>query len=375
MSKINFRDAMTIDELRAFIPAVGEDLTVVVQSEPGCGKTSLLSMIAVDNGDKWRKVGDNYPDDKYDYIYVDCPVKDMADIGMAIPNHDTKTLEYYVASLFKMSNGKPKYVLLDEIMKAPKLMQVIYTRLMLERTVGDEPLPERDGLKSVVFATSNNASDKVGDGMLAHAGNRVCIVPMSKPNVTEWLTWATDNGVSRIVRTFVKMFPRCLASYKDGDQDDNPYIFHPSKSALSFCSPRSLYKCDKTIVNRDKYSDNALMVGLAGTIGMSAAKDMQALLSLDRMLLDVREEIIKSPTTVAVPEDIAAQLMIMFQAVDVLETQDELSSFMEFVDRIKSSEIQAVFFSMMMRNKRTLRLARHNTRISKWASDNHELFA
>jgi hypothetical protein len=117
------------------------------------------------------------------------------------------------------------------------------------------------------------------------------------------------------------------------------------------------------------------MVGLAGTIGMSAAKDMQALLSLDRMLLDVREEIIKSPKTVDVPDDIAAQLMIMFQAVDVLETQDELSSFMEFVDRIKSSEVQAVFFSMMMRNKRTLRLARHNTRISKWASDNHELFA
>ena len=375
MSKINFRETMTIDELRAFIPAVGEDITVVVQSEPGCGKTSLLAMIATDNGDKWRKAGDDYPDDKYDYIYVDCPVKDMADIGMTIPNHDTKTLEYYVASLFKMDNGKPKYVLLDEVMKAPKLMQVIYTRMMLERTVGDTPLPEADGLKSVVFATSNNASDKVGDGMLAHAGNRVCIVPMAKPTVPEWLTWASDNGVSRITRTFVKMFPRCLASYKDGDQDDNPYIFHPNKSALSFCSPRSLYKADKIITRRNKYSPNSSMVGLAGTIGMSAAKDMQALISLDTKLLDVRDEILKSPTTVSVPEDIAAQLMIMFQAVDVLETQDELSSFMEFVDRIKSSEIQAVFFTMMMRTKRTLRLARHNARISKWSADNHDLFA
>ena len=102
---------------------------------------------------------------------------------------------------------------------------------------------------------------------------------------------------------------------------------------------------------------------------------MQALISLDTKLLDVRDEILKSPTTVSVPEDIAAQLMIMFQAVDVLETQDELSSFMEFVDRIKSSEIQAVFFTMMMRNKRTLRLARHNARISKWSADNHDLFA
>lgn len=374
MSKINFRDTMTIKELRAYIPAVGEDLTVVVQSEPGCGKTSLLSMIASDNGDKWRKVGDNYPDDKYDYIYVDCPVKDMADIGMAIPNHATKTLEYYVASLFRMDNGKPKVILLDEFMKSPKLMQVIYTRLMLERTVGDEPLPERDGRKSVVFATSNNASDMVGDSMLAHAGNRVCIVPMAKPTVDEWLAWATEAQVSRVIRTFVKMFPRSMASYMDGEQDDNPYIFHPKKSSLSFCSPRSFYKADAIVSKRDRITENALMVGLSGTIGMSAAKDMAALLSLDKKLLDVRDEIIVDPKNVAVPDDIAAQLMIMFQAVDVLETQDELSSFMEFVDRIKSSEIQAVFFTMMMRNTRTIRLARNNKSISTWASNNHELF-
>ena len=374
MSKINFRDTMTIKELRAFIPAVGDDLTVVVQSEPGCGKTSLLSMIAMDNGDQWRTVGDNYPDDKYDYIYVDCPVKDMADIGMAIPNHETKTLEYYVASLFKMDSGKPKVILLDEFMKAPKLMQVIYTRLMLERAVGDTPLPVINGVKSIVFASSNNASDLVGDGMLAHAGNRVCIVPMAKPTVDEWLTWATEAKVSRVIRTFVKMFPRCLASYMDGDQDDNPYIFHPKKSALSFCSPRSLYKSDKIVSNRDRMTENALMVGLSGTIGMSAAKDMAALLSLDKKLLDVRDEILVDPKNVAVPDDIAAQLMIMFQAVDVLETQDELTSFMEFVERIKSSEIQAVFFTMMMRNARTIRLARNNKNISKWAADNHELF-
>ena len=374
MSKINFHDTMNIKELRSFIPSVGEELTVVVQSEPGCGKTSLLSMIAEDNGDQWRKVGDNFPNDKYDYIYVDCPVKDMADIGMAIPNHTTKTLEYYVASLFKMNNGKPKYVLLDEVMKAPKLMQVIYTRLMLERTVGDEPLPEQGDRKSVVFATSNNASDKVGDGMLAHAGNRVCIVRMSKPTVDEWLTWATEKGVSRVIRTFVKMFPRCMASYLDGDQNDNPYIFQPNKTALSFCSPRSLAKADVIIRNRDRNTENGVMVGLAGTIGLSAAKDMDALLGLDRKLLDVRDVIIKAPKTVAIPEDTAAQLMIMFQAVDVLQTQDELSSFMEFVDRIKSSEIQAVFFTMMMRNPKSIRLARNNMAIAKWATENHDLF-
>ena len=358
MSKMNFTPTVSIKELRKMIPLIGSELTIVIQSEPGCGKTSLLKMIEEDHGDK------------YDYIYVDCPVKDMSDIGMTIPNHASKTLEYYVAELFKLDSDKPKMICLDELMKAPKLLQIIFTRLMLEKMVGDRPLP--DG--SAIMATSNNASDGVGDSMLAHAGNRVCIVRMAKPTPDEWLQWATANGISRIVRAFVSMFPRVMASYTEGDhQRDNPYIFKPSMSTLSFCSPRSLAKCDAIVKHRDVLGENATMVALAGTIGASAAGDMAAFLSLEKSLMDVKD-IIKKPKDVPMPTDISAQLMIMFQAVDTLATQDELTSFMEFVERIQSSEVQAVFFTMMMRSPKTVRLARNNAKIAEWAKNNHELF-
>jgi len=371
MAKINFINTVSIKELRTMIPLIGSSLTPVIQSEPGCGKTSLLSMMAVDNGDKWRspKDGTGIEGDKYDYIYVDCPVKDMQDIGMTIPNHASKQLEYYVSELFAIDSTKPKIILLDEFMKSPKLLQVIFTRLMLERMVGDVPLP--DG--SIVFATSNNASDGVGDSMLAHAGNRVCILRMAKPTANEWLEWATENGVSRVIRAFVAMFPRVLASYTEGNQEDNPYIFKPNVPNLSFCSPRSLAKCDVIVKQRDILGDNATMCALAGTIGQAGAGDMSAFLSLEKSLVDVKD-IIKNPDGVKMPEDISAQLMIMFQAVDTLETQDDLTKFMQFVNRIKSSEIQAVFFTMMMRNQKALKLARNNTTIAMWAKDNHELF-
>jgi hypothetical protein len=305
----------------------------------------------------------------YDYIYVDCPVKDMQDIGMVIPNHETKTLQYYVAELFKLDSPKPKVILLDEFMKSPKLLQVIFTRLMLERMVGDSPLPKG----SIVFGTSNNASDGVGDNMLAHAGNRVCIVRMAKPSVNEWLEWASANGVSRVIRAWVTMFPRALASYIDGNQEDNPYIFKPNMSGLSFVSPRSLAKCDVIVKNRDVLGENSTMCALAGTIGHSAAGDMSAFLSLEKSLADVKD-IIKKPDTIDVPTDISAQLMIMFQAVDSLETQDELSKFMVFVKRLPSSEVRAVFFTMMMRSPKSIRLARNNKEIADWAINNHELF-
>ena len=377
MSKVNMLEEMSINELRGFIPLVGGELTVVVQSEPGCGKTSLLSMIAEDNGDKWRspKDGYNIEGDKYDYVYVDCPVKDMQDIGMTIPNHATQTLEYYVASLFNLQSNKPKVILLDEFMKSPKLLQVVFTRLMLERMVGDKPLPDGAELKSIVFATSNNASDGVGDSMLAHAGNRVCIVPMSKPTVNEWLTWAgfKENRVSRVIRAAVSMFPKCLSSYKHSDQKDNPYIFKPSMTSLSFVSPRSLAKADVIVRNKDKISENALKVGLAGTVGAAFAADMAAFISLESTLIQV-DDIIKNPEHITMPRDISAQLMIMFQAVDTLKTQDELSKFMTFVERIPSEEIQGVFFTMAMRTPSMLRLARNNEKISKWAENNHDMF-
>ena len=375
MAQVQFVNTVSINELRTIIPLIGGELTPIIQSEPGCGKTSLLSMIASDNGDTWRSPADgtSIEGDKYDYIYVDCPVKDMSDIGMTIPNHANRQLEYYVSELFNLSDPKPKIILLDEFMKSPKLLQVIFTRLMLERMVGDKALPKKDGVPSIVFGTSNNASDGVGDNMLAHAGNRVCIMRMAKPNVNEWLQWASENGISRVIRAGVAMFPRCLASYIDGDQKDNPYIFKPSMSSLSFVSPRSLAKADVIVKHRDKMTENSLKVALAGTVGASFAGDLSAFLMMEKSLADVKD-IVKDPEGIDVPKDISAQLMIMFQAVDVLETQDQLTKFMGFVDRIPSSEVQAVFFTMMMRNQKSIRLARNNQKISEWAKNNHDMF-
>jgi hypothetical protein len=357
MSEIKTIPSVTINELRTLIPAIGTELTVVVQSEPGCGKTSLLKMMEEDLGDK------------YEYIYVDCPVKDMSDIAMTIPNHESKTLETYVGSLFNLSSPKPKVILLDEFMKSPKLLQVIFTRMMLERCVGDTPLPKG----SIVFATSNNSSDGVGDSMLAHAGNRVCIVKMDKPNDEAWLPWATENGISALVRSWVSMNKRCLKSYTQSGQEDNPFIFNPSKSMLSFVSPRSLAKADVIVKVRDALGENATLAALAGTVGASAAGSMSAFFSIEKQLPDF-EAIIKSPDTIDVPTDNAAILMVIFNGVDSITTQDMMTKFMVFVKRIASKELQSLFFTMSMRNSKTVSIARGNNDIKNWAVSNSHLF-
>jgi len=353
---INFNNPITLAQARVAIRTLGATITAIIKGEPGCGKSTLLKMLKEDMGDK------------YDYIYVDCPVKDIGDTVMSVPTHDRTRLTQVVSDLFKLDSPKPKVIMLDEFMKTPKLLQTMWTRLMLERTVGDHVLPEG----SIVFATSNNASDGVGDSMLAHAGNRVTIYNLRKSNAAEWNIWATDNDIAPEIRACVAMNPRMMASYLDGGQDENALIFNPSRKELSFVTGRSLAKCDPIVRNRQVLGDVLTKASLAGTIGAAAAELMSAFLSLASELVSVKD-VIADPDNVRMPEKPAALFMMMFNAIDTIETQDELASFMKFLNRIKSSEIQSVFFTMAMQSKRVGKLAVRNEQIKDWAKNNYEL--
>lgn len=356
VSTVEFNNPMSVEDLRVMIPAYGEDITIVVKGEPGIAKSSLHHMLKQDLGDK------------YDHIYFDCPARDVGDAVMTLPDNDRTKLIQLLAEVFRMDSPKPKVIMLDEFMKTPKLLQIIWTRLMLERTLGDHPLPKG----SIVFATSNNASDGVGDSMLAHAGNRVMIVNMRKPTANEWGVWATDNNIAPEIRACVAMNPRLLASYLDGGQEDNPYIFNPTRKVLSFVSPRSLAKCDIAVRKRAQVGALRTQAALAGTIGMAAAELLSAFLSLSSELTSVGD-VIADPDNVRMPEKPAALFMMMFNAIDTIQTQDELASFMKFINRVPSSEVQSVFFTIAMQSKRFAKLAVRNEQIKSWAATNYQL--
>ena len=354
-----FSNPVTIDEAYTLVKTLGTSNTFLFVGEPGIGKSTLHSRLKSDI---------DYPADKYDHIYVDFSNTDLGDLFIRAPNRETGELEFYPSSLFKLKSGKPKIIMLDEIGKCDKMMQKMAMRLVLDHVLGDEELPEG----SIVFATTNNFSDGVGDAILAHGGNRVTIVNVSKSSEKQWNPWATDNGISAVIRAWVAMNPRCLASYLDGGQEDNPFIFKPSNRTLSFVSPRSLAKCDPIVRKRDLIGPKLTHSSLAGTIGVAAAESMAAFLSLEKELVSVRQ-VLADPDNVAMPEKPAALFMMMFNAIDTIETQDDLSKFMRFVNRVRSSEIQAVFFTMLLQSKRTARIARLNQQVSEWARTNYEL--
>ena len=367
MSSITTYPTLTIGQTTEAIAAIGTTNTVLVLSEPGCGKTSILRGLAEMFGDKWRNVGDSFEDDKYDYIYIDGPNKEMMDLAATIPNHASKSMDYYISCLFNMTNPRPKVILVDEALKVPKLLQPIFTRMYLEKTVGDEPLPKG----SYILATSNNSSDGVGDVLPAHTANRLTIVRMQKPSMKDWLVWAAERNINPIIRATVAMYPRMMKSYLDADQHDNPYIFRPSSTMLSFVSPRSLEKCNP-IVNA-KLSEEMTLALLAGTIGERGARDMSAFIQMEKKVKKF-DDIIKNPEGIDMPheDETAAILLMLFQGLDHTDTQDKLNKFQLFVNRIKQVEIQTLWFILLMRSNKA-RLGRYNETVNKWAIENHHL--
>jgi hypothetical protein len=374
MSKANISmtEQLEIDEIGRFTQVCGGSNTAIVLSEPGCGKSSLLAMYAESQGDQWRHPGEYFPSDKNMYIYLDCPMKDVPDIVAPIPDRDTKQVESYVGSLFKMADTRPKIIMADEFMKTPKMMQTMFTRLFLERSVGDIPLPKN----SVVFATSNNSSDGVGDNMLAHAGNRVTILRMRKPSAKKWVQWANDNGISSLLRAWAALNPDAFESYtelSDDAADKNPYIFNPRRQNLSFLSPRSLAKCDPIVKNRAILGERTVNAALAGTVGKAAAHAISAFFLIEKDLIPVRK-IISDPMGVPMTDNAGAKIMIIFNSIDEIETDEDLTAFMKYVDREKSEEYRALFYSSVTQSKKTVKLAKNNKALSDYIIKNFHLF-
>lgn len=367
-SILKFNTPLSFNECLALIDNFADETSILIEGTPGTGKSSLLPALAEFYGDEWRKAGDYFPNDKYTYIYVDCGALDHGDIIMRVPVHATKSQEQYTSSLFNMDDPRPKIIMFDERGKMPKSMQPIVTRVDLERTVGDKPLPEG----SKVFSTTNYASDGVGDILPAHSMDRVMLGEMRNPTQTEWCAWASTKGLDSRLIAAAAMNARFFESYKDGDHtNDNPYIFHPRKNARTFLTMRSLAKCSKVFALSNVMSEKVTRAALAGLVGVAAAEKLASILAVQGDAVSP-DEIFTNPSA-ATPRGIAALYLTMFNALEKVTTQDELSALTDFMQRTKSVEMESVYFTVVMRNKRLAAMGNRNNKIRQWAQANLDM--
>lgn len=355
MSTLNFGSTVSLKEAASLVMHCPETV-FCFQGEPGIGKSSMMRVFE-------EAYGDNYS-----YAYIDCATVDLGDIAMPAVNHESKITEYYPNSRFQLHTGKPVIIMLDEFGKAPQPVQNMLHPLLESRKkrLGDRYLPEG----SRVFIATNLSSDGVGDNLKAHTRNRVSMVTVRKPDADEWLEWGVSNNIEGVVMAWVNQFPHCLASYTDGLQESNPYVFNPKKVQTAYVSPRSLEGASRIVRNRDKITDNALTTSLTGTLGEAAARDMQAFIEYQDQLPSW-EAIIKTPHSVNVPDSPGACAVMIFGAIQKVD-RETITPFMEYVERFEA-EWQAAFAINLSKNPDKQRVAYQSTKFRDWCLKNEDI--
>jgi hypothetical protein len=170
---------------------------------------------------------------------------------------------------------------------------------------------------------------------------------------------------------WVNQFPHAMASYMDGDQESNPYIFNPKRQQGSFVSGRSLQLASNDILKqRDKLTANALLASMIGTIGESAARDMHAFVEYQDQL-PTWDDITKDPAKAKLPESPGACAVMVFGAIAKID-RNTITPFMEYVERM-APEWQAVFAVNLCKNPDKKQIGYTCTKFRDWALANVDI--
>jgi len=338
---MNMSLTTTFAQTATLIRTCGTTNTFHIQSAPGQGKSSILGQLS-------REMPD------YTACYIDANSCDLGDISMPVVDRERMVTNYAPNARFNVSKDqtRPVIIMLDELPKASRPVLNMFMPLILERRIGDVPLPKG----SIVFSTGNLATDGVGDNLPAHFWNRVSVLDYANPTADEWLAWAVNNDVAPEVMAFARDYPQVFERYDLIDEKEtNPYIFNPMQgNTRAFCSPRSLEKASNIVKQRDTLGDS-MLAALAGTVGEAAARDLEA----NVMLADEMPRfaaIIADPEKCKLPGGVGAYFLMAF-SLAARANAENLTAIMTYINRFESFEASTLFVTTVASNKAKVGMA------------------
>ena len=332
-------NVVSLADASAIIAATGDHTTTILMGEPGIGKSSLRNEILARLG--WGAD---------QCVYLDAPLLDFPDFYMPSVVDGVTHNAYH--ERWHLDSDKPQLYMVDEIGKMAGVTKPMITRLLLERTVSDRPIPKG----SIIFATSNLSTDGVGDTFPAHMNNRVSTLQVRKPNHTEVLQFGTTHGMNGTLLYFIGENPEVCQSYTDLDAEalaTNKYIFNPKTNTKQFCSNRAFWFVSNTL---NKMEINSLnkeqsMAHICGAIGAPATAELWATVELADTL-PTRKSIYSDPLNARLPDNLASQLLLATRLASGLDS-DNADATTKYMTRLEA-EIQAVTGRLIFKSKPTV---------------------
>ena len=347
MSEIN--NVVSLVSAANIIAATGDKTTTILVGEPGIGKSSLRDHILSILG--WGKD---------QCVYLDAPLLDFPDFYMPEVKDGMTSNAYH--SRWHLDSDKPQLYMVDEIGKMSGVAKPMITRFLLERTVSDRPIPEG----SIVFATSNLATDGVGDAFPAHMNNRVSTLKARKPDHEEVVEFGTKHGMNGTLIYFVRETPEVCQAYDELSAEElanNKYIFNPKTNTKQFVSNRSLWFASHALdrMEEGRMSKAETMAHIAGALGSAATAELWATVELADSL-PTRSSIYSSPDVAKIPDNMAAQLLLAVRLSSGLGL-DNAEATTKYMVRLEP-EIQAVAGRLIFKSKPTV--AMRSSQMREW---------
>jgi hypothetical protein len=352
--EIRMTTEVSLAEAEDAILAFGNQNAIHLVGEPGVGKTAMFERLVAKTGFKG--------------IYIDTPNTELGDIGIPMPNHETKTTALYPNETWGFHLNQPLCIFIDEFTKPSSMaVQNMLHPLLNERRIGGFHLHK----DSIVVTAGNNSTDGVGDMLKSHSLNRITVMQVRKPTADEWIEWGAEHGIAAEALAWVKAYPHALASYRDAGQGDNPYIFNPKTPQKSFVSPRSLHRASNILTKRHLVTRNALISGLTGSIGEAAARDMIAYVEVADSLPSWAE-VIDNPKGAKLPTSPAALNIMAYGAMQRID-RGNIGAWFEYLKRTPK-ELQSVFCLSTSKHPEKKQILMTSGAFVTWMRENQYLF-
>lgn len=298
-------------EMHGFMQALFDRKQVpCIWGPPGIGKSHIIQDLAKSTN---RQL-----------IDLRAVLLDPVDLrGLPHLNGDGKAHWAVPAFLPQDGNG---ILFIDELNRAPGMVQNALLQLVYDRQLGDYIFPKDWDIAIACNPEISGGTTKMNDALC----NRV-VHGYLEPDLQDWCKWAAANQVHPLTIAFLRFKPELMYQY---DRNAKAY---PTLRSWEFVS-------DITHSNPSPHLGLALY---AGAVGYPAAVEYAAFERLYKQLPNI-DAILLSPSTAAVPKEVSALYAISAALASRMEPSN-IGRAVEYLERLP------VEFNVMAMRDATLR--------------------
>ena len=185
---------MNVGTLKTIVPSLPPNIAVLFRGPTGIGKSHVAAAIADELG--------------LPFIDVRGSTMDEAKVG-GLPDmksvDELKVATFVVPSWFKRACNEPCVIMLDELNRSMMQVQQAFFQIVLDRELGNDAdgIPHRLHPETRIIAAVNVGSEYDVNDMDPALLRRFWVCDL-EPTVGDWVDWATEAGLDKILVEFVR---------------------------------------------------------------------------------------------------------------------------------------------------------------------------